>query len=343
MLVETTTANETPDLTAAQSAAAGATAAPAAAPEPSPTPAAPETPAEPKSALEAALKALDKGKDAATATAAQPAGETDQTEAEQSAQGDDEAQGEHLSDVPLLAPDVFKALPKEARTAFNQLRKQVGTLRPDAERGQAVSKFLQASGVTPEEFMELQDVGALMKRDPAKAREALMRHLDRLDTALGLRLPDDIREDVDGGYISEARAAELARERAARARAESEVAARSEAEISQAIAGAVDAWEEQARRTDVDLDRKLPSIMREVKLALTERNAAGNPVRTPKEAVKIAQDAYKAVDDMLKPFRAAAASVPRAPSSAASSAPASKVPPSTALEAAYSALGRGRG
>lgn len=344
MPLDTTPATEDPDSVAAKPADAGAIAAPAAAPvTEATTPPTPETPAEPKSALEAALKALDKGRDPAAATAAQPAGETVQPDSTQPAQPEDD-QDESLADVPKLSPDVFRALPKEARSTFNALRKQAGTLRPDAERGQAVAKFLTASGISPEEFAEMQDVGALMKRDPAKAREVLIQHLDRIDTFLGLKLPDDLKKEVDGGYISEDRAAELSRERAARARLESTVAARTEADAGQAMVSAVSAWETETRRTDLDLDRKLPSIQREVKLILTERAAAGNPVRTPEEAVQVAQEAHKRVDEMLKPFRAAAAPTPRVPSSVASSAPASAPAPSSALDAAYAGLRRaGRG
>jgi len=337
---ETETAIDILDPNAALPVSGEAIAAPAAAPEPTP---APSDTAEPTSSLEAALKALDKGRDAASAAAAQPAGDADHTETTQPGQTGD-SQDERLADIPKLAPDVFSALPKEARAAFNQLRKQVGTLRPDAERGQAVVSFMRASGVSPEEFAELQDVGALMKRDPAKAREALLQHLDRLDTALGLKLPDDIREDVDGGYISEDRATELSKARARATALENEVAQRDSATAAYAIQTAVESWEARARRTDPDMDRKLPSLMREVKLHIQDREAAGRPVRSAEEAVAIAQAAYAATNEMLRPFQAQPGRVPNAPSSAASSVPAAMAEPTTTLEAARAALARrGRG
>jgi hypothetical protein len=332
--------DSTPDDTldvAAQPAAAEAVAAPVAAPEPV------ATPAEPTSALDAALQALAKGKEPAPATAAQPAEETVESTPEQPARPED-IQDESLADVPKLAPDVFSALPKEARTAFNALRKQVATFRPDAERGQAVANFLQASGITPQEFAELQDVGALMKRDPMKAREALLKHLDTLDTRLGLKLPDDIKSDVEQGYISEDRATELSQKRAEADALRQQVAERETAAAGRSMAAAVEAWEAEVRRQDADYGRKQANIMREVTTQIQLRQARGEPVRTPAEAVAIAQEAYAATNEMLKPFQAPRPSVPRGPSSAASSAPAATPEPTTALEAARLALAkRGRG
>jgi len=334
---DTETATDILDPIAAQPAVAEAVAAPAVAPE---APAQPDKTAEPTSALEAALKALDKGK-VASATAAQPADDAAHSESTQPGQPEDR-QDESLADVHKIAPDVFSALPKEARAAFNQLRKQVGTLRPDAERGQAVAAFIRASGVTPEEFAELQDVGALMKRDPAKAREALLQHLDRLDTVLGIKLPDDIRQDVDGGYLSEDRATELSQARARAAALEHEVGQRDAAAAADSMRGALEAWEMQARRTDPDMDRKLPSLMREVKLTLLERAQAGRPVRLVEDAVAIAQAAYGTTNEMWRASRPASNPVPRAPSSAVSSVPSAAPEPTTPLEVVYAALARRR-
>lgn len=340
MPLDNTPADDALGTAAAQPAAVESVAAPAAAPAPNPVE---TTPAEPVSALDAALKALAKGSEPAAATAAQPAEETVEVTPEQQAHPEG-VQDESLAEIPKLAPDVFSALPKEARTAFNQLRKQVATIRPDAERGQAVANFLQASGITPQEFAELQDVGALMKRDPMKAREALLKHLDTLDTRLGLKLPDDIRQDVDGGYISEDRATELSRTRAEADALRQQVAERETAVAAQSMGAAVEAWEQEIRRGDPDYGRKQANIMREVTTQIQLRQARGETVRSATEAVALAQEAYAAVNEMLKPFRVASPPVPRGPSSAASSAPAATPEPTTAVEAAKLALAkRGRG
>lgn len=338
MLVDTESATETP-IPAAEPAAAGETAAPVAAAEPTKAPPpAPEKPAEPTSALDAALKALDKGKTEAAATAAESAGATTETKSDAAA---DDAQDD-LGDVPMLPAEVFRTLPKEARTAVNQLRKQVVTLRPDANRGKAVADYLRASGMSPQEFAELQDVGALLRTDPAKAREKLVAKLDEIDTALGLKLPDDLKGEVDGGYISEERAKELAQTRAKARGLEQHVTEAAVAEAKQAQAGAVVAWAERTAGSDPDFGRKQPSIEREIRLALADAAAAGKPPRTAEEATAIAQAAYERVNEMLKPFRQASAPVPKSPSSAASSAPASAPAPTTAVEAAWAALRKGR-
>jgi len=323
---------------AAQPAQPDPAPAPEAAPASSDAPPAAEASAEPKTALEAALKALAAKQPADPPATAQPVDATPDTKPAQP-EAPEADQSDALTDVPRLPPDVFRLLPQEARAAFNALRKQVGALRPDAERGQAVARYMQASGVTPQEFADLQDAGALMKRDPAKAREVLLRHLDKIDTALGLKLPDDIREGVETGTIDEASASEFAKARAERDAYRAELEARERAAASAAMTAAVMGWEERTRRTDADLERKLPSIMREVELALTKRKAAGISVATPEEAVDIVQQAYAATEKMLAPFRRSATPVPASPSSAASPAAPRGIQPRNSHEAAMQALG----
>lgn len=320
-----------------------ATAQPVAVTDPVTAPAAaPEAPAangsaEPASLLDAALKALAPEKGDGAAAAAQSAGDAGDSSPAQTPEPQADDQGESLADVPMLPDAVFKALPKEARTAIVDLRKRVKTLQPDADRGAALSRYIAESGVTPDEYVQLQDVGALLKRDPAAARKIIVDKLAEIDRALGNTLPDDLREEVDGGFISEERARELSQARARADRAESTAAATS-AEVQQgAMLADVTAWEAEVRRADPDFARKLPDIQARTKLAAMEAAAAGKPVRTGAEAVAMAAAAYKAVNDMLSSFRPAPAATPRVPSSAAS-APATAPTPKTLLEAAMAGL-----
>jgi hypothetical protein len=303
--------------------------------EPAKTPDPSTETAEPKSALEAALRAMgmaDEGK-AAAALPAEPA----KTETDQTAQQDDD-QGD-VPGVPMLAPDVFRALPKEARTVLKDLRKQVTTLRPDAERGQAVANYMKEAGVTPAEFVELQDVGAMMKRDPAKAREVLLKHLDRLDEHLGLKLPADLQEEVETGAMTSEHAATHARTRAERDAAAAALAQRDAEQAQSAMLRAAEGWETDMRQRDPDFGRKLPLIQRETRLLIQERMQAGRPPRTAEDTVEIVKGAYARVEEDLKPFRQMPSVTPRSPSSAAASVPsAAVVAPKTALEAAMAGL-----
>jgi len=298
--------------------------------------------AEPKTLLEAALKALGPDKVEAPAAAAQsagPEGAKPETTQDPNAVED---QGEPLADVPMLPEAVFKALPQEARKVFVDLRKQVRTMKPDAERGTALSRYLAESGVSGEEFVQLQDAGALLKRDPLGARKILVEKIAEIDRALGITLPEDLQTEVEGGYISEDRARELSQARARAARAEEAIAGDRQAQAQQMLVSDVATWEAEMRRVDADFARKLPDIQSKVRLKVLEREVAGKPVTSGAEAVQIAAEAYKAVNDMLAAFVPPRVATRPSPSSAAS-APATSPAPRSIYEAAMAGLKRRAG
>lgn len=312
------------------------------APEAAPAEASPEANGEsagPKTLLEAALSALKPGSVEAPAAAAQPAGDSGAETTPTQTPDTDTSQGEPLDDVPMLPDADFKALPPPVRKSFVELRKLVKGLRPDAERGTALTRYLAESGVTPEEFVQLQDAGALIKRDPAAARKILLDKVAEIDRVTGLTLPDDLQTEVESGYISEDRARELSQARARAARAEETVAQDRHLQQQNALLGDVTSWEAEMRRVDSDFARKLPDIQSRVRLAVLERMQTGQPVASGAEAVKIAADAYKAVNDMLASFAPPRTSTRPTPSSAAS-APATSPAPRTIYEAAAAAVRR---
>lgn len=321
---------------------------PVAAPEPvaTPEPAAAleasgqEAAAEPKTLLEAALSALKPKDDPVEAKAAEPAGETQAVESDPANIPETEPPaGETRDGVPRLPDDVFKALPKEARQTVIALRKQAETLKPDADRGAALSRYLAETGITVTEYDELIQVGALMKHPSTlgKAREAIVAKLAEIDRALGITLPEDLHQEVEQGFISEDRARELAQTKAERDRVLRETQATAAREQQQAIVSELVAWEAEARRADADFDRKLPDIQTKVRLAVLEAERAGRPVRSPAEAVSIARKVHEETNAFLAAFRPAPKATPSSPSSAAS-APATAPAPKNIYEAAAAGL-----
>lgn len=293
----------------------------------------------PKTLLEAALSALGQKPSDAPAAAAQSAENAGAETPPPSTSEADTSQGEPLDDVPMLPEADFKALPAPARKTFVELRKLVKTLRPDAERGTALSRYLAESGVSPEEFVQLQDAGALIKRDPMAARKILADKLAEIDRAIGLTLPDDLQQEVESGYISEDRARELSQARARAARAEETVAQTHQVTQQQALLGAVAEWQAGIQTADADFARKLPDVQARVRLAVLERQAEGRPVTSAAEAVKIAQEAYQKVNEMLASFAPPRVATRPTPSSAAS-APAAAPAPRSIYEAAAAGLRR---
>jgi hypothetical protein len=315
--------------------------APEAATEATPTETSGES-AEPKTILEAALSALKPGAVEDPAAAAQPAGDSGANTTPTQTPDTGVDQGEPLDDVPMLPDADFKALPPPVRKTFVELRKLVKTLRPDAERGTALSRYLAESGVSPEEFVQLQDAGALIKRDPMAARKILLDKVAEIDRVTGLTLPDDLQQEVESGYVSEDRARELSQLRARAARAEETVAQDRQVAQQHALLRDVTSWEAEMRRVDADFARKLPDIQSRVRLAVLERERTGQPVATGAEAVKIAQDAYDGINQMIASFAPPRVSTRPTPSSAAS-APATSPQPRTLIEAAMAGLNRRAG
>lgn len=337
MLIESDTSTE-----------ALASEAPAAAPEPavSPEPAAApegagsEASAEPTTLLEAAMKALQPEAKPGAAQAAEPAGETSAADTGPAQTPEAEAPaGEPRDGVPHLPDAVFKTLPKEARQTIIALRKQHDTLKPDADRGVALSRFLQETGITVQEYDELIEVGALMKRADTlpQAREKIVAKLAEIDRALGITLPEDLHQEVEQGFLPEDRARELSQTRAQAERLQRERAAEEAQRAEQAVVTELQAWESEARRVDPDFDRKLPDIQAKVRLAALEAQQAGRPLRSGAEAVRMARKAHEDINAMLASFRPAPQATRPSPSSAAS-APATAPAPKTIYEAAAAGL-----
>lgn len=292
-------------------------------------------PAAPKTLLEAAMSALGKS-DEQPAAAAMPA-EQPKDEAPTSAPDVDDAPA-NAPDGTLIPADEFKALPKTAKDAIKALRKEAKTLRVDADRGVAVARFMQTSQISPSEYAELLDVGALLKTDPAKAREVLIQRVAAIDAHLGNTLPADLREEVDSGYIAEERAKELSQARARTAHLERSAEAQHAAAQQNAVLSDIAAWEAKTSQTDADFARKQPMLLEKTRLRVLERQMAGTPVTTGAEAVEIVRQAYASVNETMRSFAPVLVATRPTPKSAAS-APAASTAPKTIYEAAMAAVG----
>lgn len=295
-----------------------------------------ETQAEPKSLLDAALKALGQAPgEAGTATDAAPTADEEPAQPPIGASAPAD-QGETPADLALIPEAEFRALPKTTKTAIVNLRKEVNSLRPQAEIGAKVGQFMQEAGLTADEFAQGQDVMALMKRDPAAALREMEKHVTNLRSHLGLDLPADLAREVDEGYISEERAKELSQAQARAAHAERVQVETTQASAERAVLGDVASWEAATRQADADFDRKLPVVMEKAKLAALE---LGRPVRSGAEAVQIVRKAYEATNAMMRSFAPAPSATRPTPTSAAS-APAKPSAPRTIYEAAAQAVRR---
>lgn len=208
----------------------------------------------------------------------------------------------------------LKSQRDDARKELETLTGRVEKLEAPAEQYGKIVGFMQRNGLTAEEAANGFTIMALIKQDPQKALEALRPLVGRLERTLGEVLPDDLRQEVEAGTISEERALELSRARARSALSERRVQtvtqevekARETSETSRvndlrrAMARAVSDWELNIRKTDADYAAKEALVHDRI------RAVAQDPKRIPRsvdDAVALAKEAYEYVNERVSAFR----------------------------------------
>lgn len=271
--------------------------------------------------LEAALKAADATKDskpvqgeeqpaktdagnaAKPDTPATPAKAADQSEDEGEDDGGD--RGEPFGKHPRWQKMV--AARNEYRDKATAASQEIEALRPRADEYGLIEQYMSDNGLQPPELVEGFKIMALMKTDPAAAREALQAHLHRIDSFLGNVLPPDLQRQVDEGFTTEDIARETVRTRnqLQRQQAENEQyrqhiaqqdSEQQQTQVRQGMVNAVSQWEAQVRTSDPDYAMKEQFVVDKLKVLRTQYR-----VETPEQAVQLAQMAY---DQATKALRA---------------------------------------
>lgn len=257
----------------------------------------------PKSLLDAVESALEFGRkradDASSDVASQDQQAKDQA-ADAAADGKSNAD-EDDDPPPFHDHPRWKKLNAERK----ELSDKLAQLEPAARQFQEIQTFMREHDLAPEDVQEGFRVMALMRRDPAKAREALQQHLGLLEEFLGEKLPEDLREKVEGGFVDEETARETARLRqqaaaaadAARRWADEGRAAAQAAAIREAAA-AVSEWERNWQASDPDYAKKAELVHDQV-AALMAREGRPN---TKAKAIDMAERAKKIVERRLSAF-----------------------------------------
>ena len=124
--------------------------------------------------------------------------------------------------------------------------------------------------------------------------------------AAGEVLPDDLRQKVQAGEMSQEAALQVSRANAAvsatHARTSFQQQQRERQEqtaAGAALTGAAATWEDNRRQKDPNFESKLPSLQKEI---LFLQHSEGKPT-TPQGVVAQLQKAYKAVNDALPQVR----------------------------------------
>jgi len=223
-------------------------------------------------------------------------------------------QSQDTTEKPADKPEDFSKLPFNTHPRFRELVKekntykaQVAEYESDAKQYREIQGFMQANGLSAEEVANSLDMMAKLKNgDPTKAYELLQERLGMLEEVIGKKLPPELEEKIEQGYIDRETAQELFQkqkeaERLA-ATAQSQIDRMSQndqqAKVTE-IANAVSMWEQTTKASDPDFELKAELVKDRVRAHVASH---GVP-KTADEALKVSKDAYDSVTQTLLKVR----------------------------------------
>ena len=240
--------------------------------------------------------------------------QSDKADGEEKAEGEkDGEEGEVDENGEKLPP--FHKHPRwqEMIRQRDDLKGQVESLSERASQYDQIHQYMETNGLAPQEVARAIQTMALIRNNPAQAREVLAQELEQLDQFVGKKLPEDLQRDVEDGYVTPERAEELARLRnqqnftqqqaeqqrqaaeQARQQAEQQQAQQARQQALDGQRTAVQQWEADVRSRDPDYDRLQPLVFKELRLLAQER-----PAQSPDQAVELARTALKNVKAQVR-------------------------------------------
>lgn len=207
---------------------------------------------------------------------------------------------EDYSKLPFNKHPRFRELVREKNT----YKAQAVEYEADAKQYRDIQSFMQNAGLTAEEVAEGLALMAQMKTgDPAKAYEALHKKVETLAQAAGKKLPQELEERIEQGYVDRETAQQMyqrqvqAERQAALAQSQLQQRSYQDAQTQVVnIANAVQAWEQQTKVTDPDFEIKVDLVKDRVRAHV----AANGMPKTPDEALKVTKEAYESVTQVLR-------------------------------------------
>lgn len=256
-------------------------------------------------AAESRVKA-DDDEESPTSEVQEPADETEDSDEAKADTVDHDADDAEVDASKFTAEEleVLGRLKPKTKTRIEQLLQQREGLQKSAGELQAITGFMEENNISPEEFSAL--MGAMAQHKAGNYDgflQGIQPMMDVAGKALGAVIPDDLQERVDEGYIDEAGAQEIAKQRERINYQEGELVRqqqnqtqRATQDTSNAMKIAVDSVEAEIKNTDVDYATKEPQIKANMQ-ALMAQHGVPN---TPEQAKQLANDAYRMTNQFIK-------------------------------------------
>lgn len=256
---------------------------------------------DPKSILEAVQAAAKTDKEEPSSSSDQDGEDGEDADPDKAKSEDDKSKDAEAKEGEEDQPPFHK------HPRWKEVQQELKDLRPKAEMADQLQGYMQQAGLSVQEVNAGFELMNLMKNDPAKALEQLQPYVQSLQSYTGERLPDDLRQDVEDGYITEERAKELARYRNetthSKARAEQaqqETRQQQAQRQSQDISSAVSDWERSWQQSDPDYATKQARVLEKIELKMLRGSQAP---QSSQDAIKLCEDARKEVEQELSRFR----------------------------------------
>jgi hypothetical protein len=301
------------------------------------------------SAVKAALKPKEKAP-----ASDEPGSKSDEPAATDAAKEAGAETGSESDD--LTEEELARLRPKTRKRIENLVRDRnerdgiIAGLEPKAQQFDKIAGFVSEAGLSKEEVNDGFAVMSDLKNAPYKAYQRLKPIMAQLANMFGEGdLPDDLRQDVARGAITEMRARELvaARGQTSIATKSAEEQARREEDSRRHnerqttvndVSTAVTEWENSKSKSDPSWKLKQPRVMELVELEIA-RKQQRDPQYFPTkaEALGMAETALKRVDEDLKRFTPKPRAVTPTPDAASTR---SLPKPTSALEAAKQGLAK---
>lgn len=234
---------------------------------------------------------------------------------------DDESELEDNSTEEEISDDELKKLMKpKTRKRFEQLqtkyRETKESLEKYEQKAQSFDKFntfLETNNISKDEANTLFDIGALMKKDPQRALEAMTPYYNQLLQLTGNVMPNELKQQVDQGYITEQAALDLSRQKALnehyrnrevqQQQQRQQESQRQQQELNSNIQSGLANLERSWQQSDPDYKLKSTRIQERVKLMWYDASQKGQMPRSVDEALRMAETAKRDVERELRQFQ----------------------------------------
>lgn len=196
--------------------------------------------------------------------------------------------------------DADQKLPFHNHPRWKEVVAERDAYRTDADQYRQITTFMSSNGLSTDEVAEGFQIMALMKTNPAEAHKKISEYKSRLDAFVGEKLPEDLSQKVQDGFVDAETAKENARFRAERELQQQRQAfamQQQQVQNQQQMHSAVVNWEQQMKVKDADWAAKQDLVTDQVRLMM-----ATNRPSTPDEAVQLVEQAHQIIRERLSRF-----------------------------------------